>query len=93
MSFVEIENHTIKMMASYIDEDNKLTLRLLNATESKQISKVLGTQEATIHKLDGTLMKEAKAAGMVWGRPAFELEFQPFELITVKITNVEPSNS
>jgi hypothetical protein len=38
-------------------------------------------------------MKEAKAAGMVWGRPAFELEFQPFELITVKITNVEPSNS
>lgn len=93
MSFIEVENHAIKMMASYIDEDNQLTLRLLNGTESKQISKVLGTQEATIHKLDGTLLKEAKAAGMVWGRPAFELEFQPFELITVKITNVEPSNS
>ena len=93
MSFIEIENHSIKMMASYIDEDNKLTLRLLNVAESVQTSNILGSQEATIHKLDGTLVKEAKAAGIVWGRPAFELEFQPFELITVKITNTEPSKS
>ncbi|MDP3509684.1 MAG: glycoside hydrolase family 38 C-terminal domain-containing protein [Candidatus Melainabacteria bacterium] len=93
MSFVEIENHSIKIMASYIDEDNKMTLRLLNVAETKQTSKILGSQDATIHKLDGTLTKLAKAAGIVWGRPAVELEFQPFELITVKIANIEPSKS
>lgn len=93
MSFVEIENHSIKLMASYIDDDNKMTLRLLNVAETKQTSKILGSQDASIHKLDGTLLKLAKAAGIVWGRPAFELEFQPFELITVKIANIEPSKS
>lgn len=93
MSFVEIENLSIKMMASYIDEDNQLTLRLLNVAESNQTTKVLGTKEATIHKLDGTLLEHAKPAGVIWGRPAFELEFKPFELITVKIANIEPSQS
>jgi hypothetical protein len=93
MSFVEIENLSIKMMASYIDEDNQLTMRLLNVSDTVQKSKVLGAAEATIHKLDGTLVKQAQPAGVVWGRPAFELEFQPLELITVKITNIEPSQS
>ncbi|CAN5265996.1 alpha-mannosidase [soil metagenome] len=93
VSFVEIENPSIKLMASYIDEDNRFTLRLLNVTDTNQTSNVLGSEEATIHQLGGPLLKQAKPAGTVWGRPAFEVEFQPYELITVKIANIEASRS
>lgn len=93
ISFIEIENSTIKLMASYIDENNRLTLRLLNVSETSQSTKVLGAQQASVHKLDGTLLRQAVEAGVVWGRPAIELEFRPLELITVKIENIEPSKS
>ncbi len=80
-SFFALDNDAIKIMASFIDEAGKMTLRLLNVSNREQSAKLEGAERISLHQLDGSPMSEINAS--------LTLKFKPWQLLTVKI--IEPA--
>ncbi len=80
-SFFALDNDAIKIMASFIDEAGKMTLRLLNVSGWEQSAKLEGAERISLHQLDGSPASETNAS--------LTLIFKPWQLLTVKI--MEPA--
>jgi len=80
-SFFALDNDAVKIMASFIDEAGKMTLRLLNVSNAEQSANLQGAKRISLHQLDGT--------GKVDMNATLTLKFKPWQLLTVKI--LEPA--